>query len=66
MTTVKEIEKAITGLPPAKLSTLRAWFEKFDNACWDHQIKLDAQNGKLSAIATKVRENYKKGKSKAL
>ncbi len=66
MTTVKKIEKAVTELPPKRLSMFRSWFEKFDAACWDKQLEADIKAGKLNAIAHKVRENYKKGKCKEL
>ncbi len=66
MTTVKEIEKAIADLPPAKLSVLRSWFEKFDAAYWDKQLNADIKAGKLDSIAAKVRESYKKGKCKEI
>ena len=66
MPTVKEIEKAFAELPPEKLSVFRSWFEKFDAALWDKQFEVDVKAGKLEAIATKVRESFKKGKSKEL
>lgn len=66
MTTVKEIEKAVAGLLPKRLSMFRSWFEKFDAACWDKQLEADIKAGKLNALAQKVRENYKKGKCKEL
>ena len=30
MTTIIEIEKAISNLPPEELAQFRAWFEEFD------------------------------------
>ena len=47
---VKEIEAAITKLPPADLAELRAWFEEFAAEEWDRQIEEDARNGKLDAL----------------
>ena len=66
MTTVKEIEKAVSSLPIAKLSVFRSWFEKFDAVRWDKQIEGDIKKDKLNALAAKARESYKKGKTKAL
>ena len=66
MTTVKEIEKAISELPPKKLSILRSWFEKFDAAVWDKQIERDVKAGKLDVLANKALSDYKKGRCKEL
>ncbi len=66
MTTVKEIEKAIAGLPPEKFSIVRSWINKIDDARWDKQIRADIKLGKLDTLAAKVRENYKNGKCKEL
>ena len=66
MTTVKEIERAITELPPQKFSILRSWIDKFEAAQWDKQMEADVKAGKFDAIAKKVRESYKKGKCKEL
>jgi hypothetical protein len=66
MTTIKEIEKAISDLPPEKLSILRSWFDKFDADRWDKQFEIDAKKGRLDSIAARVKENFKKGKCKEL
>jgi hypothetical protein len=51
VTTVKDIEKAVERLSPQKLAEFRAWYAKFDGACWDAQIKADAAAGRLDALA---------------
>ena len=50
MSTVKDIEAAISRLDPSDLSELRAWFAKFDDDAWDRQIEADAKNGRLEAM----------------
>jgi len=51
MTTVNEIKKALSALPPKDLAKFRAWFEKFDAEVWDRQFEEDVRKGKLDAIA---------------
>jgi hypothetical protein len=66
MSTVKELEKAITGLPPEQLAEFRAWFETFDAARWDRQIEEDVKSGKLDRVAEKAIGEYRKGKAKPI
>jgi hypothetical protein len=51
MTTVQEIEKAVTLLPKPELNKFRRWFEKFDANVWDKQFEEDVQAGKLDHLA---------------
>lgn len=66
MGTVKELEKAITGLSPEQLAEFRAWFDSFDAARWDRQIEEDVQSGKLDHVAEKAIGEYRKGKAKPI
>ena len=66
MTTVKEIEKAVSDLPVEKFSVFRLWFEKFDAALWDKQFEKDVKTGKLDVLAVKTLVNFKRGKCKEL
>lgn len=66
MSTVKELEKAITGLPPEQLAEFRAWFESFDAARWDRQIEEDVKSGKLDRVAEMAVGEYRKGKAKPI
>jgi hypothetical protein len=50
MSTVKEIESAISQLSRDDLSELRVWFTSFDADAWDRQIEQDAQSGRLDAF----------------
>jgi len=54
MTTIIEIEKAISNLPPEEIAQFRAWFEEFDAAVWNRQFEEDVVSGKLDAIADKA------------
>jgi len=51
MTTVAEIEKAVSHLPKKELLTFRSWFEEFDAEAWDRQFEKDVREGKLDAVA---------------
>ena len=61
MTTIIEIEKAISNLPPEELAQFRAWFEEFDAAVWDRQFEEDVVSGKLDAITDKAISDFKNG-----
>lgn len=50
MSTVKEIESAISRLSFNDLSELRDWFSAFDADAWDRQIEQDVRNGRLDAF----------------
>jgi hypothetical protein len=47
MTTLKDIEKALTELPAEQLAELRAWFEEFEAARFHETIERDAKAGLL-------------------
>ena len=66
MSTVLELEKAVSGLASDQLAKFRAWFEKFDSATWDSQFEDDAKSGKLDKIAEQAIDDFKKGKCKEL
>lgn len=66
MTTIIEIEKAISNLPPEELAQFRASFEEFDAAVWDRQFEEDVVSGKLDAIADKAISDFKNGNFKEL
>jgi hypothetical protein len=50
MTTLKDIEKALTELPAEQLAELRAWFEEFEAARFHETIERDAKAGLLDRI----------------
>lgn len=45
MTTLEDIEKAVTQLPSDQLAKFRAWFEDFGAARFDLRIERDAAAG---------------------
>lgn len=62
MTTVQEIEKAVSSLPKPELDEFRTWFEKFDNEAWDEQFEADAKSGKLDHLADQAIKDFKEGR----
>ena len=58
MSTVQDIETAISRLSRADLAQLRTWFSEFDHDAWDRQIEEDARDGRLDAFYQRLeREN---------
>ncbi|HMB02450.1 MAG TPA: hypothetical protein VKP69_01770 [Isosphaeraceae bacterium] len=51
MSTVQEIEDAISKLPPEDLAALRAWFAESDAAVRDRQFEQDVAAGRLDELA---------------
>ena len=58
---VKEIEIAITRLPPTDFGELRAWFENYAAQMWDKQIEKDLGAGRLDVLLAEVDQEYEAG-----
>ncbi len=66
MIKIRELERAVSDLPPKGLAEFRAWFQKFDAARWDEQFEEDVRLGKLDNLSHEALEDFKKGKCKEL
>jgi hypothetical protein len=66
MTTLEEIEKAVTKLTPEQLIKFRAWFEEFQERQFDEQIERDAKAGKLDEFAEEALRAHREGRSREL
>ena len=62
MTTVQEIEKAVSNLPKPDLDKFREWFDKFDAESWDRQFANDVLAGKLNKLADRALKDCKEGR----
>lgn len=51
MSTIQEIERAVSELTPQELVEFRQWFHEFDAAEWDRQFEDDVAAGRLDALA---------------
>ncbi len=66
MTTIQEIEKAVTHLPKSDLNKFRTWFDEFDSNAWDKQFEEDVQSEKLNRLADQALEDLDKGRCSEL
>jgi hypothetical protein len=51
MSSVHEIEAAISQLSRQELTAFRDWFSEFDAGAWDRQFESDVAAGHLDALA---------------
>ena len=66
MTTVEDIEKAVSKLAGDELARFRAWFEEFEAARFDRQIERDARGNKLDRLADAALADFHAGRAKEL
>jgi hypothetical protein len=66
MSTIDEIERAVTGLAPAELSRFRKWFFEFDAEAWDRQFEEDVAAGRLDALADEALSDQSAGRTRPL
>lgn len=66
MSTIKDIERAVTDLSPEDLSRFRAWFLEFDARAWDRQIEADVAAGRLDALAEEALADLRAGRTREL
>lgn len=66
MSTIHEIERAVSDLPPAELSRFRAWFLEFDAQVWDEQLESDLAAGRLSELLDEARADLRAKRTRPL
>jgi hypothetical protein len=66
MTTIKDIETAVSRLPARDLAEFRQWFDRFDAKLWDEKLERDVKSGKLDKLADEAVEDFKQNRCKAL
>jgi hypothetical protein len=66
MSTLEDIEKALTELPPDQLAEFRAWFETFDAARFDEKIERDAKAGRLEGLAERALADFRASRAREL
>ena len=62
MSSLQEIEAAVSALPWDDLAAFRAWFAEFDAAAWDRQFEEDVAEGRLDALAEKALKDFREGR----
>jgi Sec-independent protein translocase protein TatA len=63
MSTVLEIESAITKLKPQEIRAVGEWLDELREAMWDRQIEADAKAGKLDSLIKKAKADHRAGKA---
>jgi hypothetical protein len=66
MSTVEDIEKALSELPADQLAEFRAWFEAFDASRFDEKIERDAKAGRLDQLAEHALTDFSNGRAREL
>jgi len=66
MTTLEEIEKAVSDLPIDQLAKFRAWFEEYEAARFDRKIERDAASGRLDRLAEQALADFRAGRAREL
>jgi hypothetical protein len=63
MSTVQEIESAITQLKPRDVHAVADWLLEYRERLWDKKIAADAQAGKLDSLIKKAKAGHRAGKA---
>ncbi len=66
MSKVEEVEREVQELSPKELSDFREWFARYDADAWDRQIEVDAEAGKLDALAERALASHRAGKGEEM
>ena len=66
MSTVDEIEAAISNLPPQEFARVRDWLLEQDSRLWDKQIEEDAAAGRLKPLVEEIERDIQAGRTKPL
>jgi len=62
MSTIQEIQTAVSELSPEELSVFRAWFAEFDAKLWDQEFEQDVAAGRLDALAEEALRDLREGR----
>ena len=61
MSTVKDIESAITQLEPKDVKAVADWLQEYREELWDKQIEADANAGRLDKLMEEAKQDYLAG-----
>ena len=64
MSTIDEIEHAVSGLSREELAEFRSWFLAFDAEAWDRQFEEDVAAGRLDALAEEALSDLRAGRTR--
>jgi hypothetical protein len=66
VSTVREIEAAVSKLSREELLAFRDWFAEFDAVAWDKQFEADVAAGRLDALADEAIRDLREGRCRDL
>lgn len=66
MSSIEEIELAVSELSAEDLRRFREWFAAFDEDLWDRQIERDLSSGRLDALVGEARTEHRSGRTRPL
>ncbi len=62
MSTIQEIQTAVSQLSAEELSVFRTWFAEFDAKVWDQEFEQDVAAGRLDALAEEALRDLREGR----
>jgi hypothetical protein len=62
MSTIQEIQMAVSELSSEELAVFRAWFAEFDAKAWDQEFEQDVAAGRLDALAEEALQDLHGGR----
>jgi hypothetical protein len=66
MSTVEQIERAVSELNREQLAAFRRWFLEFDAEAWDHQLEQDVAAGRLDELGEEALADLREGGTRPL
>ena len=66
MSTIHDIENAVSSLSPEDLSRFREWFFEFDACVWDRKLEADVAAGRLDGLAAEALAEHRAGRTRPL
>ena len=62
MSSVQEIQEAVSQLPDEDLAAFRVWFAEFDARLWDRQFEADVDASRLDQLAEEALQDLREGR----
>jgi hypothetical protein len=63
---VRELEAAVTKLPPEELAAFARWFDEYIADAWDRQIEEDIRSGRIDEAGKQADADFEAGRCKPL
>jgi hypothetical protein len=61
MSSVQEIQEAVSRLSNDDLAVFRVWFAEFDARLWDREFEADVSAGRLDQLAEDALQDLREG-----